>query len=141
MKEVLDSSRGWTLHTNGASSREGSGASLILTSLEGEEVTYDLRFDFHTSNNKEKYESYLAGLGLAKQMGEEVITVLTDLRLAANQINGNFEARDQRMETYVKIVKQLVQSFKGFVIKHVSRSKNRRVDALSKLALTCFDHL
>lgn len=49
-------SQKWTLYTDGASSKEGSGASLILTSPEGEEITYALRFDFHTSNTEVEYE-------------------------------------------------------------------------------------
>ncbi|KAL7605482.1 hypothetical protein Lser_V15G18132 [Lactuca serriola] len=104
----------WTLYTDGASSREGSGARLILTSPEGEEVTYALCFDFHTSNNKAEYEALLAGLRLAKQMGAKAVTALTDSRLVANQVNGSFE---------------------------IPRSENKRADALSKLASTCFDHL
>nr|KAJ0218881.1 hypothetical protein LSAT_V11C300127070 [Lactuca sativa] len=122
----------WTLYTDGASSREGSGAGLILTSREGEEVTYALRFDFHTSNNKAGYEALLAGLRLAKQMGAKAVTTLTDSRLAANQVNGSFEVRDQRMGKYVKMVKQLVGSFGRFTIKQIPRSENKRADALSQ---------
>nr|KAJ0199675.1 hypothetical protein LSAT_V11C600301860 [Lactuca sativa] len=131
----------WTLYTDGASNKEGSGAGLILTSPEGEEVTYALRFDFHTSNNEEEYEVLLSGLRLAKKMGAKVITALTDLRLAANQVNGIFEVRDQRMGKYVKMVMQLVGLFERFTIKQIPRSENKRADALSKLASTCFDHL
>ncbi|XP_052621664.1 uncharacterized protein LOC111883765 [Lactuca sativa] len=131
----------WTLYTDGASSREGSWVGLILTSPEGEEVTYALRFDFHTSNNEAEYEALLAGLRLAKQMGAKAITALTESRLAANQVNGSFEVRDQRMRRYVKMVKQLVGSFGQFTIKQIPRSENKRADALSKLASTCFDHL
>ncbi|XP_052624863.1 uncharacterized protein LOC128132371 [Lactuca sativa] len=131
----------WTLYTDGASSREGSGAGLILTIPEGEEVTYALRFDFHTSNNEAEYEALLAGLRLAKQMGAKVVTTLTDSRLAANQVNGSFEVREQRMGKYVKMVKQLVGSFGQFTIKQIPRSENKRANALSKLASTCFDQL
>nr|KAJ0216727.1 hypothetical protein LSAT_V11C300147310 [Lactuca sativa] len=129
----------WTLYTDGASSREGSGAGLILTSPEGESVTYALHFDFHTSNNEAEYEALLVGLRLAKQMGAKAVTTLTDSRLAANQVNGSFEVRDQRMGKYVKMVKQLIGSFGRFTIKQIPRSENKRADALSKLASTCFD--
>ena len=50
-------------------------------------------------------------------MGAEVVAALTDSRLAANQINGHFEARDKTMEKYVKIVQQLTKSLKEFMIK------------------------
>nr|KAJ0216025.1 hypothetical protein LSAT_V11C300153800 [Lactuca sativa] len=132
VKGIPENNRKWMLYTDGTSSREGSGACLILTSPEGEEVTYALRFDFHTSNNETEYEALLVGLRLAKQMGAEVVAALTDSRLAANQINGSFETRDKRMERYVKI---------EFTIKQIPRSENRRADALSKLASTCFDQL
>ncbi|GKD23813.1 suppressor of mec-8 and unc-52 protein homolog 1, partial [Tanacetum coccineum] len=46
----------------GASSAEGSGAGLILTDPNGQEVTYALRFDFKTSNNEAEYEALIAGL-------------------------------------------------------------------------------
>lgn len=141
VEEVPTSNCSWTLYTDGASNREGSGAGLILTNPEGEEVTYSLRFDFHTSNNEAEYEVLLEGLRLTKQMSSKVVTSLTDSRLAANQINGSFETRDQRMDKYVKIVRRLIQSFRKFTIKQIPRSENRRPDALSKLASICFHHL
>nr|KAJ0209871.1 hypothetical protein LSAT_V11C400159220 [Lactuca sativa] len=141
VKEIPKESQKSTLYTDGASSREGSRACLILTSPEGEEVTYALRFDFHTSNNEAEYEALLPSLRLAKQMGVEAVAALTDSRLAANQVNGSFETRDKRMERYVKTVRQLTKSFKEFTIKQIPRSENRRADALTKLASTCFNHL
>lgn len=56
----------WTLYTEGASSKEGLGAGLVLTSLEGEEITYALRFNFHNSKNEDGYEALLADLRIAK---------------------------------------------------------------------------
>ncbi|GKE76613.1 reverse transcriptase domain-containing protein [Tanacetum coccineum] len=41
----------WMLYTNGASSSKGSGPGLILTDLDGKEITYALRFKFPASNN------------------------------------------------------------------------------------------
>lgn len=128
------------MYTDGAASKEGSGACVILTSQEGEEITYALRFEFHTSNNKAEYEALLAGLRLAKQMGAEAIVALTDSRLAANQVNGDFETKDKRMEKYVKVVQRLVEPFKEFTIKQIPRGENRRADALGRLVSACFDH-
>lgn len=131
----------WTLYTDDASSKERSWAGLIQTSPEGEEITYALRFDFHTENNEAEYEALLVGLRLARQMDTKTITALADSRLAANQINGEFEARGKRMEKYVKVVQRLVEPIKEYTIKQIPRGENRRADALSKLASTCFDHI
>ncbi|GJT50083.1 reverse transcriptase domain-containing protein, partial [Tanacetum coccineum] len=59
----------WTLFTDGSSCVDGSGAGLILTSPEGTEFTYALRFQFTTSNNEAEYEALIAGLRIATQMG------------------------------------------------------------------------
>ncbi|GJQ97173.1 reverse transcriptase domain-containing protein [Tanacetum coccineum] len=42
----------WTLFTDGSSCIDGSGAGLILTSPDGAEFTYALRFQFTASNNE-----------------------------------------------------------------------------------------
>ncbi|GJU93573.1 hypothetical protein Tco_1318329 [Tanacetum coccineum] len=42
----------WKLYTDGASSFDGSGAGLMLVSLEGKEYTYALIFEFNTTNNE-----------------------------------------------------------------------------------------
>ncbi|GJY91381.1 reverse transcriptase domain-containing protein [Tanacetum coccineum] len=42
----------WTLFMNGSSCIDGSGAGLILTSQDGAEFTYALRFQFTASNNE-----------------------------------------------------------------------------------------
>nr|GEX62926.1 reverse transcriptase domain-containing protein [Tanacetum cinerariifolium] len=59
----------WTLFTDGSSCLKGSGAGLILTSPEGEDFNYALRFKFDASNNEAEYEALVAGLRIAEQMG------------------------------------------------------------------------
>ena len=54
----------WKLSVDGASNAQGSGAGLILTSPEGIDIEYALRFRFHTSNNEAEYEAVIAGLNL-----------------------------------------------------------------------------
>ncbi|GJY48054.1 hypothetical protein Tco_0438010 [Tanacetum coccineum] len=51
-----------------ASRSDGSRASLILTGLDGKEITYALRFDSPTSNNKSEYETLIAGLQLTLRL-------------------------------------------------------------------------
>ena len=47
----------WKLSVDGASNAQGSGAGLILTSPEGIDIEYTLKFGFHTSNNEAEYEA------------------------------------------------------------------------------------
>ena len=78
----------WILYTDGASSRKGSGAGLVLISPEKEEYTYALRLNFEATNNGAEYEALLAGLRIAREMHIEALDVRVDSNLVASQING-----------------------------------------------------
>nr|GFC05676.1 reverse transcriptase domain-containing protein [Tanacetum cinerariifolium] len=57
MKEELPEP--WILFMDGSSYTDGFGAGLILTSPEGMEFTYALRFRFDATNNKAEYEALI----------------------------------------------------------------------------------
>ncbi|GJW52562.1 reverse transcriptase domain-containing protein [Tanacetum coccineum] len=92
----------WTLFTDGSSCIDGSGAGLILTSPEGAEFTYALRFQFTASNNEAEYEALLAGLRIAAQMGVRNIRVSVDSKLVANQVLGTYIAKEENMIKYLE---------------------------------------
>ena len=52
----------WKLSVDGAANAQGSGAGLILNSLEGIDIEYALRFGFQASNNEAEYEAVIDGL-------------------------------------------------------------------------------
>nr|GEV54910.1 reverse transcriptase domain-containing protein [Tanacetum cinerariifolium] len=131
----------WTLFTDGSSCMDGSGAGLILTSPHGAEFTYALRFQFTTSNNEAEYEALVAGLQIAARMGVKNVQVSVDSKLVANQVLGTYAAKEDYMIKYLEIVKGLVSGFTTFSISQVPRSKNKKADALSKIASTNFAHL
>ncbi|GJS84412.1 reverse transcriptase domain-containing protein [Tanacetum coccineum] len=131
----------WTLFTDGSSCVDGSGAGLILTSPEGTEFTYALRFQFTTSNNEAEYEALIAGLRIAAQMGVRNVYVSVDSKLVANQVLGAHVAKEENMIKYLEKVKSLVSGFANFSISQVPRSKNKKADSLSKIASTSFAHL
>nr|GFA48608.1 reverse transcriptase domain-containing protein [Tanacetum cinerariifolium] len=131
----------WTLFTDGSSCVDGSGAGLILTNPGGVEFTYALRFQFAASNNKAEYEALIVGLRIAMQMGVKNIQANVDSKLVANQVLGTYVAKDDNMIKYLDITKGLVSGFKTFSISQVPRSKNKKADALSKIASTSFAHL
>ncbi|XP_072072043.1 uncharacterized protein [Arachis hypogaea] len=55
----------WELHVDGASSRGGSGAGVILKEGENVVAEQSLQFHFSASNNQAEYEALIAGLKLA----------------------------------------------------------------------------
>nr|GEW19801.1 reverse transcriptase domain-containing protein [Tanacetum cinerariifolium] len=131
----------WTLFTYGSSCVDGSGAWLILTNLKGVEFTYALRFQFTAFNNEAEYEALVAGLRIATQMGVKNVQVNVDSKLVANQVLGTYVAKKDNMIKYLEIVQGLISGFTPFSISQVPRSKNKKADALSKIASTSFAHL
>ncbi|GJR09530.1 reverse transcriptase domain-containing protein [Tanacetum coccineum] len=131
----------WTLFTDGSSCVDGCGAGVILTDPEGVEFTYALRSQFKTTNNEAKYETLIAGLRIAEKIGVKNLEVNVDSKLVANQVNGTYIAKETDMIKYLEKVKALTSTFRAFSIKQVPRSKNKKADALSKMASTSFAHL
>ncbi|XP_071705023.1 uncharacterized protein [Rutidosis leptorrhynchoides] len=68
------------------------------------------------------------------------LSVYVDSQLVANQFNGIFEAHDESMQKYLKLVQELAVDFDLFQITQVSRTLNKKADALSKLAALTFSH-
>ena len=124
----------WRLSVDGAANAQGSGAGLILTSLDGIYMEYALRFGFQASNNKAGYEAIIAGLNLAHFMEADQLEVSNDSQLVVKQIKDTYEARGEKMILYLKKVRELLKKFIRVQVKHVLRVKNSRADALAKLA-------
>ena len=76
----------WKLSVDGASNAQGSGAGLILTSSEGIDIEYALRFRFQASNNEAEYEAVIAGLNLAHSLEVDQLEVCSDSQLVVRQI-------------------------------------------------------
>ena len=71
----------WRLSVDGAANSQGSGAGLILTSSDGIDVEYALKFRLQASNNKAEYEAVITGLNLAHSMEADQLEVCSDSQL------------------------------------------------------------
>ncbi|XP_071718782.1 uncharacterized protein [Rutidosis leptorrhynchoides] len=129
----------WELYTDGALIEEGDGIGVLPVSPNGEEITYAIRLKFATSNNEAEYEALIVGLRLAKSIDVRQLTAYVDSQLVASQLNGSFEARDTSMQKYLKLTKALTNTFAVFEIKQIPRNRNKKADALSKLASLLYD--
>ena len=122
------------IYSDGASKTKISGACLVLQSLEGFLVEYALKLDFPTTNNEAEYEPLIAQIGLAKALKVKNIKICGDSRLIVSQVNGDYEAKEETMKEYLRIVRALVTQFDEFHIEHISSEKNMKADALSMYA-------
>lgn len=101
---------GW--YVDEASNCRKAEVGIILISLEGIRVEKLFRLGFPMSNNEVEYEALLAGLRMSRQVGAKRIQMHCDSLLVISQANGEFEAKDQRMMSYLKEVGILKHQFK-----------------------------
>ena len=123
----------WKLFIDGAANAQGSGAGLILTSPEGIDIEYALRFGFQASNNEVEYEVIIAGLNLAHSMEVDQVKVCSDSQLVVKQIEDTYEVKGEKMILYLKKVRELLRKFVLVQVRHIPRAENSRADALAKL--------
>ncbi|XP_016165024.1 uncharacterized protein LOC107607607 [Arachis ipaensis] len=136
LTDQVDDEHTWELYVDGASNSEGSGAGVYLTDKSDLQVEQSIRFSFQTSNNQAKYEALLAGLRLAQSLNITQLQVYCDSQLVVQQVTGNFQVKDQLLEKYHALVRELIPQFTSIQITHIARKQNTRADALSKLATT-----
>ena len=122
------------MSVDGAANAQGSGAGLILTSPEGIDIEYTLRFGFQASNNEAEYEAVIAGLNLGYSMEVDQLEVCSDSQLVVKQIEDTYEAKCEKMILYLKKVQELPRKFVLVQVKHIPRAENSRANALAKLA-------
>ena len=115
-----------------AANQKGSGVELVSP----EKITKErsLRLSFPATNNEAEYEALLAGMIMVKRLGGKAVEIFSNLRLVVEQINGDFEARDQRMQRYLSKIRRLQSNFEAFSINQIPRSKNSHADSLAILA-------
>ena len=131
----------WEVHIDGALNQKGSGVGLVLTSSEKVIVEKSLRLDFPATNNEAKYEALLEGMAMVQRMGGKSIKLFSDSRLVVGQVNGEFEAKDERMRGYLSQVKTMQSKFESFNLLHVPRIGNAYADSLAMLATSSAQNL
>ncbi|XP_048605535.1 uncharacterized protein LOC125583040 [Brassica napus] len=131
----------WTLHVDGSSTNRGAGAGVQLQSPTGELIRQSFSFDFPASNNEAEYESLIAGLRLAKAVKAKRLSAYCDSQLVASQFSGDYDARNDRMDAYLKIVQGLAAEFEFFELVKVPRGENICADALAALGSKLHDQV
>ncbi|XP_056848940.1 uncharacterized protein LOC130499060 [Raphanus sativus] len=131
-----DKTRKWKLHVDGVSSKQGSGVGIKLESPTGEMIEQSFRLGFNASNNEAEYESLIAVLRLAQSIGAQKISAFSDSQLVTSQFHSEYEAKNERMEAYLAILRGIIKQFDEFELTRITRGENTSADALAALAST-----
>ena len=97
-------------------------------------LKYGIQLKFPATKNEAEYEGILTGLRLGKVLGAKNLLVQSDSKLVIEQIKGEYEAKKERMQKYLRLTKHLTQEFDKVEFVQIPRSQNMVADEISKLA-------
>ncbi|KAL0439920.1 UNVERIFIED_CONTAM: hypothetical protein Slati_2475000 [Sesamum latifolium] len=59
----------WLLHVDSSSTAQGSSAGVVITTPQGEDLEFAIKFSFKASNNEAEYEALVIGMRMAHEAG------------------------------------------------------------------------
>ena len=114
---------------------------LVLISSERITIEKSLRLGFSATNNEAKYESLLVGITMVQKIGGKVVEIFSNSRLVMDQVQGDLEARDLKMQEYLNQVRHLQSGFQSFNLSQIHRSRNTHADSLATLETSSAQNL
>ena len=76
----------------------------------------------------------MTGLRIAKALGAKNISLRNDSQLVMGQVRGDFEAKEIRMQEYLKFTNQLISNFDHTEFVQIQRSQNVEADEVTQAA-------
>ena len=120
-----------TIQTDGSSAQKRGGVGVVISTPDGEVLKYGVQLKFPTTNNEAEYEGILTGLRLGKVLGVKNLLVQSDSKLVIRQIKGEYEAKEERMQKYLRLTRHLTQEFDKVEFAQILKSQNMVADEVS----------
>uniref|UniRef100_A0A2N9HNT3 Uncharacterized protein n=1 Tax=Fagus sylvatica TaxID=28930 RepID=A0A2N9HNT3_FAGSY len=132
--EDVEQASKWTVNIDGSLTKDSGGVGIVLRSPEGDIIKQAIRLQYPTTNNEAEYEALLVGLKTAKILGATELDVRSDSQLVVGQVNGDYEAKEGRMQQYLQLVRHQISQFCEVRLCRVPREQNTEADQLAKSA-------
>ena len=119
----------WTVQTNGSSARKRGRVWVAIVTPNREMLRYRVKLKFPATNNEIEYKGILTGLRNVKVLGAKNLLLESDSKLVVGQIKEEYEAKDERMQKYLRLTKHLAQEFDQVEFAQIPRcqKKNQQV--------------
>ena len=131
--QVAEEQSQWSVHTDESYNKQAGGVAIVLRSLERDEIECMVLLDFPTTNNKAEYETFVAGLDLAKAAWATSVVVYYDSQVVTSQVNDDFRCKREKMKKYLEQVRKRVNELEAKFIQ-VPREENEKANRLAKAA-------
>ena len=124
----------WKVYVDDVVNQRGLEVGLVVVSPERIIIEKSLRLGFSTTNNEAEYKALLVGMAMVQKMGGRIVKIFSNSRLVVGQVKGELEARDVKMQDYMKQVRHLQSRFESFSLQQIPRSRNMHANSLATLA-------
>ena len=101
----------WTMYFDGSVMAPGSGAGVVLISLDGSRLCYAIRLHFLASNNTTEYEALINGLRIVIELGATRLYVHGNSELVVDQVMKESSYKSPLMTAYCQEVRKLEDKF------------------------------
>ena len=97
-------------------------------------MKYGVQLQFLVTNNEVEYEAILTRLKVTKALGAKIVLLKSDSKLVIEQVNIEFEAKEKRMQRYLKLTNQLINEFDRVSFTQVPRDQNSAANEVASYA-------
>ena len=107
----------------------------VLRAPEGEVVEERSERIGPATNNVAEYKALLLGIERARSLGADEIELVGDSELIVRQVRGEYRVKDAALRELHARVREALEEFERWSIRHVRREENAAADALVNAAL------
>ena len=116
---------------DGAVSKEGAGAGIVINIPIGEPKLFSYKLHFKCTNNMAEYEALVLGLKVLKDLQVQRINIQGDSKLIIKQVQREYQTKNPRLKSYRNLVLDLIQGVKECKFTIIPRKKNVEADSLA----------
>lgn len=129
-----------TIYTDGASKGNPgpSGIGVVIVDDNNKIIKEINEFIGVTTNNVAEYMALITGLKNAIDLGIKNVKLRSDSELLVKQINEEYKVRNEKLIPLFYQVKDLLNIFDYWEIKHIQREENQLADKLSNIAINTY---
>ncbi|CAN6440493.1 unnamed protein product [Victoria cruziana] len=123
----------WTMYFNSSKSTIGAGIRILIVSPEEKMIPFSLKLNFTYTHNMAEYEALTQGLKTLIHFKVSRVHIYGDSMLIINQVNREWQVKDEKLIPYQAIALSLVDKFEVCKISHIKREHNPIADGLASL--------
>ena len=115
----------------GARGNPGPAAiAAVVSNPAGELIDHRGEAIGRATNNVAEYRALLLGIELAKQLGADELELVGDSELVVRQVKGEYRVKHADLQPLHRAVREALDGFDRWSIRHVRREQNADADAL-----------